>query len=87
MEITAYVNMLLRSKSASRSLGGEMASNFEPAAVSAFHLAFDFKDPPLSEKLSPKTVGTVLGVMEYAEIGSGPVVVAVHGQWAVTIRA
>ena len=42
-------------------------------------LAFDFKDPKLSGKVSPKTVVTALGSVEFAEIGDGPVVVTVHG--------
>lgn len=42
-------------------------------------MSFDFKDPKLSGKLSPKTVSTALGVVEFVEIGDGPVVVAVHG--------
>jgi pimeloyl-ACP methyl ester carboxylesterase len=42
-------------------------------------LTFVFKDPQLSGKLSPKTVVTALGVVEFAEIGEGPVVVAIHG--------
>lgn len=42
-------------------------------------VAFDFKDPKLSGKVSPKTVVTACGSVEFAEIGDGPVVVAVHG--------
>ncbi len=37
------------------------------------------QDPQLSRKLVPKTAKTALGVVEYVEIGDGPVVVAVHG--------
>jgi len=40
---------------------------------------FDFRDPQLSSKLVPKTAKTALGVVEYIEIGDGPVVVAIHG--------
>jgi pimeloyl-ACP methyl ester carboxylesterase len=39
----------------------------------------DFQDPHLSSRLAPKTANTALGVVEYAEIGTGPVVVAIHG--------
>lgn len=42
-------------------------------------MLYDFQDPQLSSKLAPKTVETALGVVEYAEIGEGPVVVAIHG--------
>ena len=42
-------------------------------------MTFDFKDPQLSGKLSVKTVTTALGVVEFVEIGDGPVVIAVHG--------
>lgn len=40
---------------------------------------YDIQDPLLSSKLAPKTAQTALGVVEYAEIGEGPVVVALHG--------
>jgi pimeloyl-ACP methyl ester carboxylesterase len=36
-------------------------------------------DPQLSTKLPPQTANTALGVVEYAEIAAGPVVVASHG--------
>ena len=42
-------------------------------------MIFDFRDPQLSSKLVPKTAKTALGVVEYIEIGDGPVVVAIHG--------
>jgi pimeloyl-ACP methyl ester carboxylesterase len=42
-------------------------------------MTYDFQDPQLSSKLPPKMAETALGVVEYAEIGDGPVVVAVHG--------
>jgi pimeloyl-ACP methyl ester carboxylesterase len=42
-------------------------------------LLLDFQDPQLSSKLEPRTAKTALGMVEYAEIGTGPVVVAVHG--------
>ncbi len=37
------------------------------------------QDPHLSSKLALKTVKTARGVVEYVEIGAGPVVVALHG--------
>ena len=40
-------------------------------------MIFDFRDPQLSNKLIPKTAKTALGVVEYIEIGDGPVVVAI----------
>ncbi len=39
----------------------------------------DFGDPRLSERLQPKMVQTPLGDIEYADIGSGPAVIALHG--------
>jgi len=39
----------------------------------------ELKDPLLSKKLSPKTLDTELGTVEYVEVGEGPVVVALHG--------
>ena len=42
-------------------------------------MTLDLKDLQLSGKLSPKTVATARGTVEFAEIGEGPVVVAVHG--------
>lgn len=39
----------------------------------------DIQDAQLSRKLTPKTSQTALGVVEYVEIGDGPVVVALHG--------
>ena len=39
----------------------------------------DFNDPRFSEKIQPRTVETSRGVVEYAEIGDGPAVVALHG--------
>jgi pimeloyl-ACP methyl ester carboxylesterase len=39
----------------------------------------DMKDPQLSRKVAPKTAKTALGVVEYADVGLGPVVVALHG--------
>jgi hypothetical protein len=42
-------------------------------------ITYDFQDPQLSNKLAPKTAQTALGRVEYAEIGQGPVVVAIHG--------
>ncbi|RJR42079.1 MAG: alpha/beta hydrolase [Deltaproteobacteria bacterium] len=40
---------------------------------------YDIQDPLLSGKLTPKIAQTTLGVVEYAEIGEGPAVVALHG--------
>jgi pimeloyl-ACP methyl ester carboxylesterase len=40
---------------------------------------YDFQDPQLSSQLAPKTANTARGIVEYAEIGDGPVVVAIHG--------
>lgn len=40
---------------------------------------YDIQDPQLSSKIVPQTAPTALGVVEYAEIGEGPVVVAIHG--------
>jgi pimeloyl-ACP methyl ester carboxylesterase len=42
-------------------------------------VTYDFQDAQLSRKLVPKTAKTALGVVEYVEIGDGPVVVALHG--------
>jgi pimeloyl-ACP methyl ester carboxylesterase len=39
----------------------------------------DFGDPRLSERLRPRTAQTSLGDIEYTDIGSGPVVIALHG--------
>jgi pimeloyl-ACP methyl ester carboxylesterase len=39
----------------------------------------DFQDPQFAKQLTPKTADTALGVMQYAEIGEGPVVVSLHG--------
>lgn len=40
---------------------------------------YDFKDAQLTNKVEPKTAKTSLGVVEYVEMGEGPVVVALHG--------
>ncbi len=37
------------------------------------------QDPQLSKKLSPKLATTPLGVVEYVDVGEGPVVVSLHG--------
>ena len=42
-------------------------------------VTYDFKDPQLAHQVAPQTAPTALGVVEYAEIGAGPVVVALHG--------
>ncbi len=42
-------------------------------------MTYDIQDPQLSSKLPPKTANTAVGVVEYAEIGDGPAVVAIHG--------
>ena len=42
-------------------------------------MKFDFKDPQLARKLVPERAKTALGVVEYVEIGDGPVVIAIHG--------
>jgi pimeloyl-ACP methyl ester carboxylesterase len=42
-------------------------------------VAYDIQDPRLSSRLAPKSANTGIGVVEYAEIGDGPVVVAIHG--------
>ncbi|MGA3116006.1 MAG: alpha/beta hydrolase [Syntrophobacteraceae bacterium] len=42
-------------------------------------MTYDIKDPQLSQKLVPTRTKTALGVVEYVEIGDGPVVVALHG--------
>jgi pimeloyl-ACP methyl ester carboxylesterase len=42
-------------------------------------VTYDFQDAQLSRKLEPQTAKTALGVVEYVEIGDGPVVVALHG--------
>ncbi len=42
-------------------------------------MTYDLTDPQLSNKCKPKEANTALGVVEYAEIGDGPVVLAVHG--------
>ncbi|OQY60220.1 MAG: hypothetical protein B6245_02495 [Desulfobacteraceae bacterium 4572_88] len=40
---------------------------------------YDFQEPQLLYKLRPKQTETALGTAEYAEIGDGPPVVAIHG--------
>ena len=42
-------------------------------------MTYDIQDPQLSSKLAPRTVKTAHGVVEYIEMGDGPVVVALHG--------
>lgn len=42
-------------------------------------MTYDIQDPKLSSQLAPKIAPTPLGIVEYAEIGAGPVVVAIHG--------
>ncbi len=42
-------------------------------------MTYDFKDAQLSKKLKPATAETLLGAVEYVEIGDGPAVVALHG--------
>lgn len=42
-------------------------------------MTYDFQDAQLSRRLEPKTAKTALGVVEYVELGEGPVVVALHG--------
>jgi pimeloyl-ACP methyl ester carboxylesterase len=42
-------------------------------------MTYDFQDPQLSSQIAPQTAQTALGVVEYAEIGAGPMVVALHG--------
>ncbi|MBI5251242.1 MAG: alpha/beta hydrolase [Desulfomonile tiedjei] len=42
-------------------------------------MSYDIQDPQLSKKLAPKTAKTAFGLVEYVEIGTGPVVVALHG--------
>lgn len=42
-------------------------------------MTYDFQDPQLSSQIAPQTAQTARGVVEYAEIGAGPVVVALHG--------
>jgi len=42
-------------------------------------MQFDINDPQLSNKLEPKTAKTKVGVVEYIDIGTGPVVVSLHG--------
>jgi pimeloyl-ACP methyl ester carboxylesterase len=39
----------------------------------------DIQDPRLSTKLAPKIAKTALGDVEYVEIGTGPVVMSLHG--------
>ena len=42
-------------------------------------MTYPIQDPQLSSKLTPKTAETALGVVEYVEMGDGPVVIAIHG--------
>jgi len=42
-------------------------------------VTYPIRDPQLSRKLTPKTAETALGVVEYVEMGDGPVVIAIHG--------
>ncbi|MDB9822617.1 alpha/beta hydrolase [Deltaproteobacteria bacterium] len=42
-------------------------------------MIYDIRDPKLSSKLDPKTADTSVGLVEYTEIGNGPVVVSLHG--------
>jgi pimeloyl-ACP methyl ester carboxylesterase len=37
------------------------------------------QDPQLSKKITPQTIKTKVGVVEYVEVGSGPAVIAIHG--------
>lgn len=42
-------------------------------------MQFDVNDPQLSNKVVPKTAKTKVGIVEYVDIGTGPVVVSLHG--------
>lgn len=42
-------------------------------------MSYDLQDAQLVSKVVPQMVKTVLGVIEYIDIGDGPVVVTVHG--------
>ena len=42
-------------------------------------MKYDLHDPQLSNKITPKTVVTSQGNVEYTEIGEGPAVVTIHG--------
>lgn len=42
-------------------------------------MSYDLKDAHLVTKLTPQTVQTTQGPIEYMDIGEGPVVVTIHG--------
>lgn len=42
-------------------------------------MQFDVNDSQLSNKVVPKTAKTKVGIVEYVDIGTGPVVVSLHG--------
>lgn len=42
-------------------------------------MSLSFEDPQLSKKVNPSVADTELGPVEYAELGAGPAVVALHG--------
>lgn len=42
-------------------------------------MLYDLQDAQLASKVAPQTATTARGVVEYVDIGVGPVVVAVHG--------
>jgi pimeloyl-ACP methyl ester carboxylesterase len=42
-------------------------------------MQYNLKDPNLSKEIIPKIAKTKLGIVEYVEVGSGPVVVTSHG--------
>ena len=42
-------------------------------------MQFDINDPQLAKRVAPKTAKTKVGIVEYVDIGSGPVVVSLHG--------
>jgi len=50
-----------------------------PNQAEDLFVTYNIKDPQLSQKLVPTRTKTALGVVEYVEIGDGPVVVALHG--------
>ena len=42
-------------------------------------MPYDTQDPNLSKNLVPEIVKTRLGDVEYVEVGTGPVVISLHG--------
>ncbi|AFM28196.1 alpha/beta fold hydrolase [Desulfomonile tiedjei] len=42
-------------------------------------MPYDMQDPQLSKKIAAKTANTAFGIVEYVDVGAGPVVLCLHG--------